>query len=127
MSGVIWNDLPGMVGDLSVPFPYTEAWNEKPIDACQPVNEQYRQQDVYWSSRHVTGAIPICEHGCNLRECLIISGQERGNIWFDDRADWKGLYPNESTGRPRLKFFEWYRLWLDDRLTKALGTTCSSS
>ena len=67
----------------------------------------------------MTGAIPICEHGCQLREYLVVTGPERGNIWFDDRADWFGLYPDKTTGRERLTFLEWYRLWLDDCLAKA--------
>jgi hypothetical protein len=118
MGGVPWSELPGMVGELAVPFPYTADWNEVPIDGSRPVEDQYRQQDEYWSSRHVTGAIPICEHGCNLRECLIVTGPERGNIWFDDRADWNGLYPDKRTDRERLTFLQWYRLWLDDCLNK---------
>jgi len=117
--GVAWSDIPGLVGNLALPFPYVEAWNGKPIDATLPVQEQYQQQDEYWSCRHVAGAIPICDHGCNLRECLVITGPERGHIWFDDRADWQGLYPHDTAGRDRLTFIQWYRLWLDDCLIKA--------
>jgi hypothetical protein len=117
MGGVPWSEIPGMVGDLAVPFPYTAAWNEVPIDGSRPIEEQYRQQDEYWSSR-LTGAIPICEHGCQLREWLIVTGPERGYIWHDGRCDWAGLAPHTTSGRERLTFLEWYRLWLDECLTK---------
>jgi len=108
-----------MVGDLAVPFPYTDAWNEGPIDGFRSVEEQYRQQDEYWSSRHVTGAIPVCDHGCGLRECLIITGPERGNMWFDDRADWQGLYPDKKGDKDRLTFLEWYSVWIKELLLEA--------
>jgi hypothetical protein len=119
LGGQPWSEFPGMVGELAVPFPYTAAWNDEPIDGSRPVEEQYRQQGEYWSSRRVTGAVPICEHGCQLRQRLIVTGPEQGNVWFDDRADWNGLYPDKTTDRERLTFLEWYRNWLDDCLAKA--------
>ena len=111
-------DLIDLVGDLAQPFPYAEAWNAEPVDGTRPVEEQYRQQDVYWSPQHVNGALPICHHGCNLRECLIVSGPEKGNMWFDDRADWQGLHPDKKNDRNRLTFLEWYKLWIEERLLK---------
>jgi hypothetical protein len=116
--GVGWGEQPGLVGDLAQPFPYAEAWNAEPVDGTRPVEEQYRQQDVYWSPQHVNGALPICHHGCNLRECLIVSGPEKGNMWFDDRADWQGLHPDKKNDRNRLTFLEWYKLWIEERLLK---------
>jgi hypothetical protein len=116
MDGIPWSELPGLVGELSQPFPYTDAWNDNSDCSSLPIEEQYRRQDEYWSSRHVNGAIPICHHGCNLRECLIVTGAERGNMWFDDRPDWQGLYPSTIPIRNRITFFEWYRSWLDSRL-----------
>jgi hypothetical protein len=116
--GITWNENPGLVGELARPFPYSDSWNAEPVDDTRPVDEQYRQQDEYWSSRHVNGALPVCDQGCNLRECLIVTGPERGNMWIDDRADWMGLYPNHKGGCDRLTFLAWYRMWLDERLLK---------
>lgn len=115
MYDVPWSQMPGIVGELSKPFPYTEDWNYDPTTS-NAIEETYRQQDFYWSGQHVIGAIPICDHGCNLRDCLIVTGPERGNMWLDDRADWQGLYPTTMPNRNRITFFEWYRSWLDSRL-----------
>jgi len=115
-NGTSWDEIPGMVGELSSPFPYIDQWNAKPIDASRPVEEQYQQQDWYWDARHVNGAIPISSLGCGLVQLLIVTGSERGNIWFDDRADWKGLYPDSTDHSKRVTFFEWYRNWADDEL-----------
>jgi hypothetical protein len=114
-----WSESPGMLGELARPFPHSDAWNADPLDGTRPADEQYRRQDDYWSSRHVNGALPICDHGCNLRELLVVTGPERGNMWFDDRADWKGLYPDTKRGGGRLTFLDWYRIWLEERLLKA--------
>jgi hypothetical protein len=110
-----------LVGKPSEPFPYTERWNADPIDESLPIDGQYRQQEDYWDSRHVAGALPICHLGCNLRQCLIVTGPERGNIWFDDRADWQGLYPDTRDNHNRLSFLDWYRLWLDASLRAIRG------
>lgn len=115
-AGSKWDQLPGLVGDLSTPFPYTEKWNAQPIDGSLPVEEQYQQQDRYWDTQHVNGAIPICDLGGGLRQLLIVTGPERGHIWFDDRADWQGLYPDSTDNGKRLSFFEWYRRWADQTL-----------
>lgn len=114
-----WDELPGLVGDLATPFPYTTKWNAAPIDGALPVAEQYKQQDWYWSAQHVAGAIPICDLGCGLRQMLIVSGPESGHVWFDDRADWQGLYPNPKGDNSRLSFFQWYRQWADSKLKAA--------
>ena len=117
--GVAWEENPGLVGDLAKPFPYLDAWNEESIDGTRPIAEQYQQQDEYWSSKHVNGAIPICHHGCNLRECLIVTGPERGNMWFDDRADWQGLYPDKKSDRERITFLDWYTAWLEQSISSS--------
>lgn len=118
-AGIEWDESPGLVGDLSTPFPYTDKWNAKPIDGSLPVEEQYKQQDWYWDRHHVHGAIPICDLGCGLRQLLIVAGPERGHIWFDDRPDWQGLYPDVRNSSKRLSFFEWYRNWADTKLMTA--------
>ncbi len=111
--GMSWGESPGLVGDLAMPFPCSEAWNDSPVDGSLSPEEQYRQQDRYWSSQHVSGALPICHLGCNLRQLLIVTGPERGHVWYDDCADWQGLYPDQSDSGARLTFIEWYRRWLD--------------
>ena len=96
-NGKPWAESPGEVGKLSAPFPYDVAWNAEPNDPALPSEDAWQRSLWYWSTQHMDGAIPICELGCGLRQLLIVTGAERGNIWYDDRADWKGLYP-EVTG-----------------------------
>ena len=118
-----WGDF---VGDLSSPFPHTNPWNDltgKPDNQAAMDSGEYDAlleafDQRYYNSRQVDGAIPICHLGCALRHWLVISGHEAGNIWCDDRADYKGLHPLEAQGRVRTSFFEWYRDWLDEVLSK---------
>ncbi len=67
----------------------------------------------------MNGAIPICHLGCALRQWLVVTGPEAGNIWCDYRADRRGIYPLSAPGKERVTFYQWYRDWLDDVL-KAL-------
>jgi len=113
-----WHKLDGCIGDLSSPFPYTEPWNDtEPCDDLA-ISDVYERQDRYWSTIHINGAIPVCHLGCSLRQYLIVTGPERGNIWYDNRADWCGLYPLTTEDRSRTSFFDWYRSWLDEELSK---------
>lgn len=62
------------------------------------------------------GSIPIATKGCNLGVSLVVSGPERGNIWYDLRADMEGITPASKPGSPRLTFLQWYEDWLDRAL-----------
>lgn len=114
------------VGRLSSPFPHSGPWNDlagKPDDQAAMNSEEYDAlieafERRYFDTCQVEGAIPICHVGCALRQWLIITGPEAGNVWCDDRADYKGLHPLKSHGRDRTTFFEWYRDWLDEVLSK---------
>ena len=128
-----WGDF---VGHLSLPFPHTNAWNDltgKPDDQMVPDSDEYDYlietfDQKYYDPRQVDGAIPICHLGCALRQWLIICGPEAGNVWCDDRADYGGLRPLQSPERIRTSFFEWYREWLDEVLSKVqLWETRSST
>lgn len=116
---VDWSENPGLVGVLAAPFPHAHAWNVK-VDPALLIEDQYRQQDQYWHSRQVEGALPICHYGCNKRGILIVTGSERGHVWIDDRADWMGLYPDRSSSGERVTFLEWFRSWVEteDNRTK---------
>ncbi len=125
-----WTENDGFVGALSLPFPHTGPWNdlsEKPAyDESReedPVWEDdfYRQLEdwekrVYWNPAMVNGAIPICHLGCALRQWLVVTGPEAGNVWDDDRVDEGGLKPARQEGRERVTFMQWYGAWLDDAL-----------
>lgn len=116
----------GFIGELAEPFPHTDAWNDltgQPEHSSDGDEERYESlleifEKCYWATQQVNGAIPICHRGCALRFWLVITGSESGNVWCDDRADCKGIYPLKTKGRERVGFFEWYRDWLDEALVK---------
>lgn len=69
-----------------------------------------------YSNDLMNGTIPIATQGCNLGVSLVVSGAERGSIWYDLRADSEGIVPASRPGSPRLTFSEWYDAWLNDSL-----------
>jgi hypothetical protein len=112
-----------LVGSLSSPFPFAEPWNDlsgRP-DPDQMSQEEYEQQlDAferrYWMS--IDGAMPICHIGHALRIWLVVTGEEKGNLWRDARADEDGFYPLEHGKAKRVTFGAWYRAWLDEAMRK---------
>lgn len=121
-----WKENNGFVGMIGKPFPHTSAWND-----CQPfpeeddfenedlyVAEVERIDNVYWNTDNVNGAIPICHQGCAIRNWLVISGPEAGNVWEDLRADEGGLQPTKLKRKKRLTFLEWYDNWLQQAVAK---------
>lgn len=114
------------IGDLSEPFPHTQAWNDlsgEPEDISAQDEEEYERQleafdERYWNSANMNGAIPICHSGCALRLWLVLNAPEKGNIWQDNRADQGGIEPLLNEKQERVTFYEWYRAWLDEALLK---------
>jgi len=116
------------VGRLSLCWPHREAWNlPKEMLQLPPFHdlsvdaEEAFYDDVdrkYWDAALVSGAFPICHHGCALRDWLIVTGPEAGQVWHDARVDHNGLRPYESVDGRRLTFEEWYLDWLKATLRK---------
>ena len=75
----------------------------------------------YFNKSIDSGSIDICDYGCGLRFKLIISGPERGNIWFDSRVDQGGLRPIKNSEGEKMNFLEWYNEWLEDSLHQFSG------
>lgn len=120
-----WKEKDGFVGTLKTPFPYSEAWNDlagEPDGTLADTDEdEYERQMTLFEERYyaqLDGAIPICHLGCALRQWLIVSGPEAGNVWDDNRADNGGLAPLKTPSSDRVTFFHWYRNWLDDALAQ---------
>lgn len=62
------------------------------------------------------GFVPLAHHGCGMFDVIVVTGEQRGRIWFCDMA-W---IPREGAhGTPG--FLEWYEAWLDDALVTARG------
>jgi hypothetical protein len=114
------------VGSLRDCWPHRQAWN-LPIEALTvPAGLSRDASDIaqdeidkkYWNAALVAGALPICHHGCALRDWLVITGPEAGQVWHDARVDEGGLRPYERADGKRLTFTEWYLDWLDDALRR---------
>jgi hypothetical protein len=117
------------VGMPSRCFAHRAKWNLsattlKRLQASEDDTEILR---LYWL--RVDGAIPICHEGCALRDWLVVTGRERGHVWHDATADFRGWFPwpCDSRGtrsrrplprsRPdRMTFSEWYLDWLERAL-----------
>lgn len=125
-----------LISDLSQPFPFTEKWNlsndffqqepdpdeDTPSDIEEKMwNDWYdRLQNDYWNVCH--GAIPICHQGCGVRNLLIITGPEAGNIWSDFRMDYAGLEPVLTPDGKPMTFTQWYTSWLNEAINSRLKT-----
>ena len=67
-------------------------------------------QSAYYSQ----GTLTICDYGCGLTFELVVTGDERGKIWLDNRASDDGLYPIlHPRTKQHLDFLSWYETWLD--------------
>jgi hypothetical protein len=114
------------VGSLRNCWPHRQAWN-LPYEALNvPVGLSRNARAIasdeiekkYWNEALVAGAFPICHHGCALRDWLVITGPEAGQVWHDERVDQGGLRPYESDDGTRLTFTDWYLDWLNDALRR---------
>lgn len=117
-----WAENDGFVGALRKQFNYTEAFNDL---SGHPPYEEGRENDPEWLEdydrklelfderyfRPLDGAIPISHLGCAIREWLIVTGPERGNVWYDDRANLEGIRPHRGSCGARLSFLEWCKGW----------------
>ncbi len=104
----------GLTGTLAAPFPFTQPWNiptDPPEHFASDEEEERWNHELdaaYWFA--LDGAFPICHHGCALRTWLVVSGPERGRVWYDARAEGGGLRPHQDVP----SFLDWYRGWLEE-------------
>jgi hypothetical protein len=110
--------------DPSKPFRHRENWNMlfSPTHSLDENEDLYYSErdtfdENYMSSQHIEGSIRICNYGCGIFINLVVSGPEKGYVWTDGRADDKGIYPSIELGNTdKIKFLDWYELWLDKSL-----------
>jgi hypothetical protein len=104
------------VGYLRDCWPHRQAWNlpKEALTVPDGLSDDAIDSAIgeidkrYWDAALVAGAFPICHHGCALRDWLVITGPEAGQVWHDARVDQKGLRPYESADGKRLTFTQWY-------------------
>jgi hypothetical protein len=115
---------------LSQPFLLTKEWNNLDL----PQVSDGSGVNTYFDPKFIHGTIAIAHYGCGIQARLIITGEERGNIWIDDRTNEAGIYPltthyaaffhddpdieadlyeSVEEVKEALTFGEWYSDWLD--------------
>ena len=129
--------------DLSKAFPHTKGWNvEKELEELyEKIEEANEAGDVEleeelfeqkWEmiggKEHDFGRLNTTDYGCGIQISLIVNGQEKGNMWTDDRTNDAGLYPTTELGnKDKINFLDWYELWLDNSLTEIQNKTKNGS
>jgi SMI1 / KNR4 family (SUKH-1) len=118
---------------LSQPFPFTEAWND--LDLIVNNNtDVVTTNDAYFDDKFIQGTLTITNYGCGIYGMLVITGEQSGKIWIDDRTNDNGIYPaslsfchafhdsdpddlhpNNDEEQP-LSFDDWYEDWLNRSL-----------
>ncbi len=103
---------------LAEGFPYREAWNDASYyDALETGDSNV---DVlrggYFSTDHIKGSICICDLGCGDLLLLVVKGEEAGNVWYDGRGNYSGIFPYSYKEKERVGFLEWYDIWLTEIL-----------
>ena len=108
---------------LRQPWPHRAPWNlrEEWEDTLSLPDETRHAARTEWDARYsdpamVTGAFPICNLGCGLRDWLMVTGPEAGHVWRDARAEVGGLIPYEREDGHRWTFMDWYLHWLNGAL-----------
>jgi hypothetical protein len=113
----LWEENDGFVGVLAKPFPYTEPWNdltgyiEHTGEESEEADRAYDEMREVFDKRYyqpIDGALPLAHLGCAIRLWLVVSGIERGHVWYDDRANLEGLRPLLTREGKRVNFLEWY-------------------
>jgi hypothetical protein len=110
------------LGDLQAPFPLTTAVGEA---------EQDQLIEQYGDAILTMGNIPVAFGGCQCWYLLIITGEARGQVWYEDlpiytpvlladgriyHRDWEeDDEPSPFNAHPAT-FTAWYEAWLDEQI-----------
>ena len=91
---------------LSENFPYCKAWNDDSFYDALEINAN--NLDVlsrnYFSTKHISGSICFCDLGCGELFLLVLTGPEAGNVWYDGRGNYGGIFPYSYKEKERVSF-----------------------
>ena len=59
--------------------------------------------------RNVKGVLRIADFGCGVSHILILNGEEKGNIWIDDRANADKIFPYLNSEKQKVNFDMWMK------------------
>ncbi len=132
---------------LVSPFPHRTQFNllnDEFRHRCAQASEEEeaalwsRFETEYFKDTWVFGTLCLAHEGCGMYDFLVVSGEERGSIWIDDRCNNGGLSPLQSNRFPdrtnenalflrvnaaHTSFLDWYEWWLDWSLREAKEAT----
>jgi hypothetical protein len=91
-----WLNAGDSLTDLKRPFPFTQAWVWEADEASEEGDDTHLG----------LGRLYLGTDGCGMNWPLIVSGQERGNIWL---VTGEGITPTV----PTRDFLQWFEDWLD--------------
>ncbi|MDM1377859.1 SMI1/KNR4 family protein [Myroides marinus] len=119
---------------LQKSFPHTTAWNpleqlgaldDKIADAYDKGDEELEEElyeerlEIIGGEEHDYGRLNLCDYGCGITLFLVVTGEQKGIMWTDDRMNDGGLYPSiELENTANLSFLDWYELWLDNSIAE---------
>jgi hypothetical protein len=118
---------------LAQPFLLTEAWNDLDLIIKNPAGMVVNNQ-AYLDKKFIQGTLTMANYGCGMYALLVITGEQQGKIWIDDRTNESGIYPAsgnfchyfhdadheefqpDSDDEQPLSFYDWYEDWLNRSL-----------
>lgn len=74
---------------LAQPFLLKKAWND--LDLM--IENEHEEEYAYFDNKFIQGTITIAHYGCGMFARLVITKEQRGNIWINDRGNDGGIYP----------------------------------
>lgn len=84
---------------LAQEFPHNTTWNDMTL-----LREQAGGQSPYFDRMLFRGSMRIGNLGCEAYDLLVVSGPERGTIWWDERASSRaGIHPRTGPHGGRLR------------------------
>jgi hypothetical protein len=100
---------------LKEPFRFTTYWNMDYSD----ISDFKKWQDDYDHNFWNDGMLRICHMGCGTFINLVLNGNEKGNVWIDDRSSDGGIYPfGHHSNYGSTSFYNWYLNWIELSLKK---------
>ncbi len=97
---------------LKQPFPFEKPW--QPRDRKQFEKQEQKYSKLYFRGIYIQGSLMIWHGGCGYYTYLVVSGNDRGNVWLSDpNSHWLIPYqPDEKDPTSRCGFLDWYVTWL---------------
>src|SRR5262245_33453986 len=92
---------------LRQPFSFHASWNDLTLK-----DPMAGWGAPYYDAMLFRGSMRIVNLGCEGYNLLVVSGDERGNVWCDERASFsKGIHPLEGDGGKRVTIEEYLSNW----------------